>query len=449
MRRRFHKPNRSQLHLLPISIDQWVEENHLARFLWDCVEHFNLGQFYAAYGDEGAPPYDPQMMLAVLLYAWCLGIRSSRRIAQACEDQVPFRWLTGNIRPDHCAFARFRSRHEEAINHLFTQVLSLCHEAGLAKVGKVYLDGTKMQASASLAANRTLAHLEQEIVKMQGEMKDADAADDARHGKDRRGDELPAGLRGKRERLARLQEAKERLELAATAERLAQESKLAKRAEEEEQSGKKKPGRKPASPDAVVDHERKANPPDPASRIMKTSQGHVQGFNAQAIVTAGQCIVSAEVTQEENDVHQLEPMLAVLKATLEAAGIEDRPQALAADAGYWHDQLEVTELEQEGPELFIATASRVKEAQAEGSPQGRIPDDITPKQRMTRKLRTKAGRAVYTLRSQTVEPVFGQIKSIMGCRSFLRRGLEAVQSEWSLICACFNLRKLYRAAYGD
>ena len=328
-------------------------------------------------------------------------------------------------------------------------MLSLCHETGLAKVGKVYLDGTKMQASASLAANRTLAHLEQEIVKMQAEMKDADAADDARHGKDRRGDELPAGLRGKRERLARLQEAKERLELAATAERLAQESKLAKRAEEEEQSGKKKPGRKPASPDAVVDHERKANPTDPASRIMKTSQGHVQGFNAQAIVTAGQCIVSAEVTQEENDVHQLEPMLAVLKATLEAAGIEDRPQALAADAGYWHDQLEVTELEQEGPELFIATASRVKEAQAEGSPQGRIPDDITPKQRMTRKLRTKAGRAVYTLRSQTVEPVFGQIKSIMGCRSFLRRGLEAVQSEWSLICACFNLRKLYRAAYGD
>ncbi|MDD2469280.1 MAG: transposase [Desulfobulbus sp.] len=452
MRRRFHKPNRSQLHLLPISIDQWVEEDHLARFLWDCVEHFNLGQFYAAYGDEGAPPYDPQMMLAVLLYAWCLGIRSSRRIAQACEDQVPFRWLTGNLRPDHCAFARFRSRHEEAINHLFAQVLSLCHEAGLAKVGKVYLDGTKMQASASLAANRTLAHLEQEIVKMQAEMKDADAADDARHGKDRRGDELPPELRSKRERLARLQEAKERLELVATAERLAQESKLATRAEEERQSGKKKPGRKPASPDSAVNHERKANPTDPASRIMKTSQGHVQGFNAQAIVTAGQCIVSAEVTQDENDVHQLEPMLAALAATLEAAGIEDRPQTLAADAGYWHDQLEVTELEQKGPALFIATASRLQEAQAhqaEGSPQGRIPDDITPKQRMARKLRTKVGRAVYKLRSQTVEPVFGQIKSIMGCRSFLRRGLEAVQSEWSLICACFNLRKLYRAAYGD
>jgi transposase len=449
MRRRFNKPNRSQLHLLPISIDQWVEENHLARFLWDCVEHFNLGQFYAAYGDEGAPPYDPQMMLATLLYAWCLGVRSSRRIAKACEDQVPFRWLTGNIRPDHCAFARFRSRHEEAINHLFAQVLSLCHEAGLAKVGKVYLDGTKIQASASLAANRTLAHLEQEIMKMHKEMKDADAADDARHGKDRRGDELPAGLRGKRERLERLQEAKERLELAATAERLEQESKLAKRVEEEQQSGKKKPGRKPASPDEVVNHERKANPTDPASRIMKISQGHVQGFNAQAIVTTGQCIVSAEITQEENDVHQLEPMLAVLAATLEAAGIEDRPQALAADAGYWHDQLEVTELEQKGPELFVATASRSKAAQAEGSPRGRIPDDITPKQRMARKLRTKAGQAVYKLRSQTVEPVFGQIKSIMGCRSFLRRGLEAVQSEWSLICACFSLRKLYMAAYGD
>lgn len=452
MRRRFHKPNRSQLHLLPISIDQWVEENHLARFLWDCVEHFNLGQFDAAYGDEGAPPYDPQMMLATLLYAWCLGVRSSRRIAKACEDQVPFRWLTGNIRPDHCAFARFRSRHEEAINHLFAQVLSLCHEAGLAKVGKVYLDGTKMQASASLAANRTLAHLEQEIVKMHKEMKAADAADDARHGKDRRGDELPADLRGKRERLARLQEAKERLELAAPAERLAQESKLAQRAEEEQQSGKEKPGRKPASPDSAVNQDRKANTTDPAGRIMKTRQGHAQGFNAQAIVTADQCIVSAEITQEENDVHQLEPMLAALEATLEAAGIEDRPQTLAADAGYWHNQLDVTELEQEGPELFIATANRLKEAQAnqtESSPQGRSPDDITPKQRMARKLRTKAGQAVYKLRSQTVEPVFGQIKSIMGCRGFLRRGLEAAQSEWSLICACFNLRKLYRAAYGD
>jgi len=185
---------------------------------------------------------------------------------------------------------------------------------------------------------------------------------------------------------------------------------------------------------------------------MKTRQGHVQGFNAQAIVTAGQCIVSAEITQEENDVHQLEPMLAVLEATWEAAGIEDHPQALAADAGSWHDQLEVTELEQGGPELFIATASRLREAQAhqaEDSPLGRIPDDLTPKQRMTRKLRTQAGQAVYKLRCQTVEPVFGQIKSVMVCRVFLRRGLEAVQSEWSLICACFNLRKLYRAAYGD
>ncbi|WP_394708735.1 hypothetical protein [uncultured Desulfobulbus sp.] len=168
---------------------------------------------------------------------------------------------------------------------------------------------------------------------MHKEMKAADAAEYARHGKESQGDELPPDLRSKRERLTRLQEAKERLELAATAERLVQEEKLGKRAEEEQQSGKKKPGRKPASPEAVINHDRKANPTDPASRIMKTRQGHVQGFNAQAIVTAGQCIVSADITQEENDVHQLEPMLAVLEATLEAAGIEGRPQALAAEAG--------------------------------------------------------------------------------------------------------------------
>jgi transposase len=416
--RRFHKANRSQLHLLPLSIDQWIGEDHLARFLWESVEHFNLGQFYAAYGNEGAPPYDPQMMLATLLYAWCLGIRSSRRIAKACEDQVPFRWLSGNLRPDHCAFARFRSRHEEAINHLFLQVLSLCHEAGLVQVGRVYLDGTKMQANGSLASNRTLAHLEQEIAKMHEEMKTADAVEDARYGKDCRGDELPPDLRGKQERLSRLRQAKERLELAAAAERVEQAEKLAKRSEEEQQSGKKKPGRKPLSPEEAVNHDRKANTTDPSSRIMKTRQGYVQGYNAQAIVTAEQCIVSAEITQEENDVHQLEPMLSALTATLAAAGIKDRPQTLAADAGYWHDQLDVTRLEQTGPELFIATANQWKEAEACRAEQGRIAEDATPKQRMTRKLRTRAGQAIYRLRSQTVEPVFGQIKSIMGCGAF-------------------------------
>ena len=199
--------------------------------------------------------------------------------------------------------------------------------------------------------------------------------------------------------------------LEAAKERLAQEQKLAQRAEEEQQSGRKKPGRKPAPPEQKVNRVRKANTTDPDSRIMKTRQGHVQGYNAQAIVTTDQCIVSAEVAQEENDVHQLVPMVESMNATLDAAGIAERPRALAADAGYWHDQVDVVQVDKEGSELSISTANCWKEARAlhqEGAAEGQMPLDVTPRRRMAHKVRTNEGQAVvYRLRSQTVEPVFG------------------------------------------
>lgn len=216
------------------------------------------GSFTQPMGMRAPHRMDPQMMLSTLLYAWCLGIRSSRRIARACEDQVPFRWLTGNIRPDHCAFARFRSRHEAAINHLFAQVLSLCHEAGSARVGKVYLDGTKMQANGSLAANRTLAHLEEEIGKMHEEMKAADATEDALHGKDRRGDELPPALRGKQERLARLQEAKERLELRRQPSVWSRRRNWPSGRKRSNSAARRNPVANLQVPTEVINHERKA-----------------------------------------------------------------------------------------------------------------------------------------------------------------------------------------------
>lgn len=451
MKRRFQKPNRAQLHLLPLSVDQWVPDEHLARFLWDTIESLDLAAFYDSYATEGAPPYNPQMMLATLLYAWSTGTRSSRKIAKACQEQIPYRWLTGNIMPDHCAFARFLSRHEQAINALFVQVLSLCHDVGLVRVGKVFLDGTKIKANAALAASHTRKHIEAEIAKMLAEAKRTDEAEDRKYGSDKRGDELPEQWSKSSGRLARLQEARVQLEKKAAAERQAQEELIRTRAEEEQQTGRKRRGRKPKAPEDMVNGERKANATDPASRIMKSREGYLQGFNSQAVVTEDQIIVAAQVTQEENDLHQLEPMLEEVEERLLEAGVEESVKALAADAGYWRDNLDVPEIEKEGTKLFIATANRLKQERAnheEPPPRGRISTEAGARERMTRKLRTKAGQAVYKLRCQTVEPVFGQIKSVMGFRQFLRRGLSAVQSEWSLICLCFNLLKLHRAAFG-
>jgi transposase len=450
MKRRFQKPNRAQLHLLPHSVDAWISGQHLARFIWECVESFDLAAFYDSYGEEGAPPYDPQMMLSTLLYAWCTGTRSSRQIAKACQEQIAYRWLTGNILPDHCAFARFRSRHEQAINELFNQVLLLCHEVGLLRLGRVFLDGTKIKGNAALAASHTRKHIEKEIKKMLSEAKTADEEEDRKYGKDRGGDELPEDLRNPSGRLARLKQAREILAKKEAEEREAQQQLINDREQEERQTGKKKRGRKPADPQSVVNHERKANVTDPDSRIMKSKEGYLQGFNSQAVVTEEQIIIAAVVSQDENDVHQLEPMLQEVKERLEETGIEQIPDALAADAGYWREDLDIQTIEAQGTELFIATANRLKEEQAareQPPPQGRIPANASKRDRMTRKLRTKAGKAVYKLRCQTVEPVFGQIKAVMGFRQFLRRGLDAVQSEWSLICLCSNLLKLHRAAF--
>lgn len=449
MQRRFRQANRKQMLLFPPSVDDWVAGEHLARFIWDCVETFDLRSFYDAYAGEGAPPYDPKMMLATLLYAWSTGTRSSRQIARACEEQIPYRWLMANIMPDHCAFARFRKRHEAEIKGLFAQILGMCQEVGLVRLGRVFLDGTKIKGNASLAANHPLAFFEKEISRMLADAKEKDAADDRKYGRKYRGDELPAGLRSS-ERLLRLRQAKDILDAKARAERESREEVLRKRQEEEEHSGRKKPGRKPLSPDAVVNHERKANTTDPASRIMKSREGYLQGYNSQAVVTKDQIIIAAAVTQEENDLHQLAPMMEAMVESLAEAGVVDSPAALAADAGYWYEDLPVDDLEKDGPELFIATANRHKEklaAKQEGPSSGRIPLRATGCERMTRKLRTKRGQAVYRLRCQTVEPVFGQIKQAMGFTRFLSRGIQAAQSEWLLICACFNLKKLHRFAY--
>jgi hypothetical protein len=361
---------------------------------------------------------------------------------------VGFRVVAANQRPDFRTICRFRSEHEKALERLFVQVLWLCREAGLVKLGVVALDGAKVAANAALDANRNHGAIEEEVHRMLAEAKQVDAEEDALFGTEKRGDELPEGLGRRVERLKRLQEAKSRLEKEAEVAARAAQERLATRQAEEAVSGKKKRGRKPKMVELAPVEEAKANISDPDSRIMKARQGYVQGYNAQAIVSQDQIIIATGVTQEANDVQQLKPMLETLDSTLEAAGIEDRPRSALADAGYW-SEANITDCTcPEGPELLIATTKDWKQRKAareRRSPRGRIPKDLSPRERMERKLLTKRGRRMYRLRGITVEPVWGQVKEGQGCRRFMRRGLQAAQSEWSLIGTTHNLLKLWRS----
>ena len=446
MARGFVRGDRRQLMLMPPSIDQWISENHPVRFVWDCVVQMDLRSFYAKYGKEGRPAYDPAMMLAVLLYAYASGIRSSRKIAKACEEQLPYIWLTGNKAPDHCSIARFRQRHEEEMREVFVEVLKLCHKAGLVKLGELFLDGTKIKANASLSSNKDIDALKEEMDRILEEARKADIEEDVLYGEDNAIDKLPEELCGKRERLRRIEEAKKRLEEEAFLERKVQEEKLRVREEEEKREGKKKRGRKPKDPDECVKRERKANVTDPESRIMKDRKGYLQGYNAQAVCTKNQVIVGAEVTQQENDVRQLEPMVENCTEVLKEVGIEEeKPEAMVADAGYFREEIDLKRLEDKVGTLHIATKKTYKHYKAmkeQRAPRGRIPKGISVRERMERRLLTKEGKRIYKLRSQTIEPVFGQIKRNLGVDSFLRRGLRTVKSEWDLVCAAFNLKKL-------
>ena len=323
--------DREQGYLMPPSVREWLSEGHLAWFIVDAVEEMDLSGFYGAYRNDGwgAAAYDPKLMVGVLLYAYCLGLRSSRRIARGLEEDVGFRVVAANQQPDFRTICRFRAEHEKALEELFVEVLRLCHEAGLVKLGVVALDGTKVAANA-LDANRSHEAIKDEVQRMLAEAKATDAEEDAHYGLDRRGDELPEGLGGRRERLKRLEEAKERMQREAEAAAKAVQEHVEQRRAEEVATGRKKRGRKPKVVEPLPTEEAKANTTDPDSRIMKTRQGYVQGYNAQAVVSEEQIIVAVGVTQEANDVQQLEPMLQTLVHTLEAAGIGDRPSPLLA-----------------------------------------------------------------------------------------------------------------------
>lgn len=441
--------DREQQLLLPPSLLDWLPEGHLAFFLLDAVSQMDLSRFYAKHRVDGwgRAAFEPSMMVSLLLYAYTKGVCSSRKIESACVEDVAFRVIAVNRKPDHSSIARFRKDNEAELKDLFVEVLKLCADAGLVKIGRVALDGTKFKANASLAANREAKRIEEEVDKMLAEASAIDAKEDARYGKEGRGDELPEAMRSRQDRLKRLRECKERLDAEARQAGDAQRKKIEARENEEKETGRKKRGRKPKSPEEIAKNKEsaKANVTDPDSRILKTAKGYCQGYNAQAAVTEDQIIVAAEITQEENDVRQLHPMLDETEANRKAAGIEERVDSCTADAGYWSEE-NIKEANPAGPELFIATTKDWKERKAlrdAPAPRGPIPRDASSKEKMERKLRTKRGREIYKKRSHTVEPVFGQIKS--RATGFMRRGVEACRSEWSLLCATHNLLKLWRS----
>jgi transposase len=442
--------DRDQMYLLPPSVREWVPEEDLAWLVLESVEQMDLNgfRFVTENPEGGRPPYDPRLMVALLLYAYSLGVRSSRKIERMCWRDLGFRVIAGNRQPDHATIARFRRDNEKPLALLFTQILRLCRKAGLVRVGVVVLDGTKIKANAALDANRTHDSIEAEVKQMLEEARAADEEEDRRYGKDRRGDELPDGMRRREDRIRRLKECKEQLEAEAARQAEEQRKKIKQRAREERRQGKKLRGRKPNAPDDKPDQEAKANVTDPESRIMKTRSGYVQGYNAQAAVTEDQIIIAAELTDEANDVGQLHPMLAASRDNLKDVGITERMGDVLADAGYWSEANAKRRRGRPSTELWIATTKDWKQRKALRElppPRGRIPDSISARDRMERKLLTKRGRALYRKRSCTVEPVFGQLKDARGADRFMRRGKSACASEWKLICATHNLLKLWRA----
>jgi transposase len=439
-----------QLFLMPPSLVEWLPEDHLAFFVLDAVNEIDLAAFCAGYRADGwgGAARHPKTMVALLLYAYCTGVVSSRKIERACQVDVAFRVVCGNLAPDHTTIARFRARHEKALKSLFTASLRLCATAGMTSVGLVALDGTKMTAPASMARNRTKDGLDAAVEELFEQAKGADAADDDKHGTGR-GGEPPAVLRGRADRQRRFKAAQEKLDAELEAERQAHEEHLAQRAAQEAQRGSKLRGRKPQAPQDKAGHKTpKVNTTDPDSGVMSTTKGFVQGYNAQAVANDEQVIVSAEVTCEHNDSGQLHPMIEATDSSLAGAGIEERPDRMLADAGYASEE-NFAALDADDPDCYVATQNMKKNPTPRTGSRGPLQKDATLVDRMDRKVSSKKDNTLYRRRQAIIEPVFGQIKGARGIRGFSRRGKAAADSEWKLICGTHNLLKLYRRTLVD
>jgi transposase len=442
-----------QLLLLPPDMARWLPEDHLVYFIRDVERQLDLSGIYGSYdGTQGGnPAYDPGMMTTLLIYAYCVGVVSSRKIERATYESIPFRVLTADQHPDHDTIAEFRRRHLEALAVLFVQVLRLCRKAGLVKLGHVSLDGTKVRANASKHKAMSYGRMEKSVVELEGEVKrllaeaeGTDTAEDNRYGRGRQDEALPEELRFKQSRLAKIKEAKEALEQEAREGAEAQRLEQAKKREDRDASGDHR-GRPPKVPSERPEGKAQRNFTDPDSRIMKdgATKAFEQCYNCQAAVDGdSQVIVATRVSQETNDKKELKPVVETLKKNLDGA----KPKQLTTDNGYFSEN-NVTYLAEEQIDGYLATG-RIKHGdQLPVAPRGRIPKEASIKERMARKLRTVKGRAIYAKRKEVSEPVFGQIKHVRGFRQFLLRGVDKVCGEWDLICLGHNVLKLFRSGW--
>ena len=447
MAHHFRIPERRQAFLLPADMMDWLPAGDIVHLIVDAVAMMDLGGFEAGYklGHAGQAPFAPQVLLALLIYAYSHGVRSSRAVERLCGRDAGYRFIVGDAVPDHTVIARFRRRHAGRMREVFLAVLRLCHEAGLVRLGLVALDGTKVGANAALDANRTASSIDEQVARMLAEAEATDAQEDGRSVA-QGGGELPVALTRRNDRLARLRQCQDKLRRQAAEAASRQQEKIDARAAAEQASGTRKRGRKPKPADAAVGPGTVANVSDPESGIMKARHGWLQGYNAQIVVTAGQIILAADVTTQANDVHQLTPMLGQAQANVASVvGQEAKLGAAVADAGYWSDANAATETN--ACELFIATQKDHAQRTALRDaplPRGRKPKNMKLRERMQRKLRTKRGRIRYRQRGASVEPVFGQMKDRQGARRFSMRGLDRCRGEWLLDAAVHNLRKLHR-----
>jgi transposase len=412
--------------LLPPSLREWLPEDHLAYFVSDLVDHLDLSAITAVYEDEerGYPPYHPIMLTTVLIYAYCVGVFSSRKIQRRLVEDIGFRVLAASNTPDFRTIADFRKTHLAALKGFFEQVLQVARDLGTLRIGRVALDGSKVKANASKHKAMSYGRLREkrqqlrdEVQQLLAQAEAVDAAEDAEYGPDRRGDELPAELQRRESRLKRIREATRALKARA----------------KEEAAAKGQPVES-AKPDPKAQY----NFTDPESRIMKGPDGFVQAYNVQVAVDDQQLIIGQAVTQETNDKKQLLPMISTIEQQAGAA-----PPQLLADAGYCSDE-NLTAIADTTIDAYISTRKSKHGERPGPCPRGPLPKTATIVDRMARKLHTKTGAAVYAARKGIVEPVIGQIKHARGFRQFLLRGFEKVQGEWSLVCTTHNILKLYR-----
>ena len=448
MRYNFKSYNPKQILLLPPSLDEWLPQNHLARFISEVVDQMDLSELISLYraNGQGSAAYHPAMMTKILLYAYCIGMPSSRKIAKALVDDVAFRWLAAGNFPDFRTISEFRRRHLEALKNLFPQILLLCKKSGLVKAGVIALDGTKVKGNASFSRNKTYKQLCKEekwlrenIEKLLARAENTDKEEDRIYG-DRQGDELPDELSSKKKRLARIKEAKKYLEEKARkeAEKKAKK-KLEASGKEKKEDEKNKRKHPPQKSDETVKPDAKVNMTDFESRIQKNAKGYLQGYNAQAVATEDQVIAAFDVVNDANDYHQFQPMLDQAQENLSM--LKSPSKTILADAGYCSESnLEYLESRKDIDGLISTRKEKEMRKKETASPSKRRSRRYSA---MDKKLRRPVERYIYGFRKRIIEPVFGQMKQCHGFSGFLLRGLEKVRGEFGLWCSAHNILKLY------